>query len=496
MSRRFVAAVIGLSGTAGLLLGLVIAGSMTPQPAISSPAGGLGRDRPIAAAAPASPMASFADVAARVNPAVVNIDASSRGGGRQRRRSGPSFPSPRDPIGPTPDRERDGPRRGTGTGFIIDPAGHILTSQHVVEPADRLTVRLADGRSFRARRIGTDPDTDIALIKVDASEPLPFAPLGDSDRLRVGEWVMAIGNPLAYEHTATVGIVSFIGRKLFNASFDRYIQTDAGINLGNSGGPLINGRGEVVGINGAVSSRAANIGFAVPINQATEILPQLRADGRVRRGDIGVLVRDVDSDLRRSLQLRSVSGAFVQDVTPGSPGARAGLRAYDIIVAVDGAAVAGDEALIQLIASRRPGTVASLQVLRDNRAMTVAVKLAERPRSGAPAATTGRDVSPGLSWKVGGLGLKVRELDAETVARSRLPDGLAGVMVSRVEPISPAADAEIAVGHVLLEINRQPVRTLQEYERVVGGVRGGDILALYVYRPELMQRTLHTVRLD
>ena len=170
-------------------------------------------------------------------------------------------------------------------------------------------VRLTDGRNLRGERIGSDPDTDIALIKVESPNPLPFAPLGNSDALRVGEWVLAIGNPLAYEHTVTVGVVSAIGRKLFDTSLDRYIQTDAAINFGNSGGPLINAGGEVIGINAAISSRAANIGFAVPINQARLILPQLLDKGHVSRGYIGVALRDVDADLQRSLALKSGSGA-------------------------------------------------------------------------------------------------------------------------------------------------------------------------------------------
>ena len=234
----------------------------------------------------------------------------------------------------------------------------------MIERAERIMVKLSDGRSMRARVIGSDPDTDIALIKVDSPRPLVHAQLGDSDTLRVGEWVLAIGNPLAYEHTVTVGVVSFIGRKLFDSSLDRYIQTDAAINFGNSGGPLINARGEVIGINSAISSRAANIGFAVPINQASAILPQLRESGRVSRGYIGVALRDVDPDLQRSLKLKSSDGALVQDVTAGSPGARAGIRTYDLIVAVDGAAVDGNDQLIQLIASRQPGTTATLQIVQ------------------------------------------------------------------------------------------------------------------------------------
>ena len=376
MTRRFLAVTVCLTATVAFLVGLVVAGTMTPAPALSAP-----EPRPVVARTPAavivSPGAtSFADVAERLNPAVVNIDATARGDGRARRRFSTPPPEGRDPLEP---QDRDGPRRGAGTGFVIDPAGYILTNHHVIDGADRIMVRLTDGRALRAERVGSDPDTDIALIKVESPRPLAVAPLGDSDTLRVGEWVLAIGNPLAYEHTVTVGVVSFIGRKLFDSSLDRYIQTDAAINFGNSGGPLINARGEVIGINAAISSRAANIGFAVPINQASAILPQLRDKGRVSRGYMGVMLRDVDPDLQRALGLKSSSGALVQDVTPGSPGARAGIRTYDLIVAVDGRPIESNDALIELIAAREPGTAATIQLLRDGRAVNVPVKLAERP---------------------------------------------------------------------------------------------------------------------
>ena len=211
------------------------------------------------------------------------------------------------------------PRRGTGSGVIIEADGYILTNHHVIERAERILVKLADGRTLRAEVVGSDPDTDIALLKVDGKGRLPAAPLGDSDTLRVGEWVCAIGNPLAYEHTVTVGVVSYIGRKLFDKSLDNYIQTDAAINFGNSGGPLINTRGEVIGINTAISSRASNIGFAVPVNQARSVLPQLKQFGRVARGYIGVALKDVDPDLQRSLNLGRARGALVQDVTGAPP---------------------------------------------------------------------------------------------------------------------------------------------------------------------------------
>ncbi len=235
------------------------------EPAAAAPA----LNRP---AAHAAGLVNFADVAESLNPAVVNIEATTRAGSRRRRGS---EPSPFDDTNPAP----QGPsavRPQSGSGFVIEADGQILTNYHVIQNAERIMVKFSDGRSLQARVLGIDPDTDIALIKVDARN-LPVAPMGDSETLRVGEWVCAIGNPLAYEHTVTVGVVSYLGRKLFDSSLDNYIQTDAAINFGNSGGPLINGRGEVVGINSAISQRASNIGFAVPINEARSILPQLRS---------------------------------------------------------------------------------------------------------------------------------------------------------------------------------------------------------------------------
>ncbi len=512
MTRRFLVVTVSLAATVAFLIGLMVAGTMTPAPAMSAttasttpstttwsattvsagapPRRAPALDRATVSAFPGG--GSFADIAERLNPAVVSINATSRGEVGRRPAQPPGQP---EPFLQQPQRDQSGPRRGAGTGFVIDPGGFILTNHHVIDGADRIMVQLTDGRTLKAERIGSDPDTDIALIKVDSPGALPFATLGDSDGLRVGEWVVAIGNPLAYEHTVTVGVVSFIGRKLFDTSLDRYIQTDAAINFGNSGGPLINTRGEVIGINAAISSRASNIGFAVPINQASAILPQLRDSGRVSRGYIGVMLRDVDPDLQRALGLPSAEGALVQDVTPGSPGARAGLRTYDVITAVDGRSIDGDDTLIQMIAARSPGSATTVQVLRDGRALNVTLKLAERPqRDRGEGGAVGQPQPPSRRGPL--LGLSVRDVDARSVVRYRLPAGTRGVVVSRVEPMSPAFDADIERGHVLFEINRQPVQDIDNYRRLTGTASPGDVLSMYLYKPEIDQRALETLKID
>jgi serine protease Do len=484
MSRRFAVVTVSLAVVSAFLVGLIVAGSHLPTSARSREA-----VRTVAARAPAilPGAVNFADIAERLNPAVVNIDATSRG---HLPEGHPPIPesSPGNPHG------ADVPRRGTGSGFIIDPQGYILTNEHVIDRADRITVKLSDGRSLRARLIGADVDTDIALIKVEPTTPLSVAPLGDSDSLRVGEWVCAIGNPLAYEHSVTVGVVSYIGRKLFDRSLDNYIQTDAAINFGNSGGPLINSRGEVIGINAAISSRASNIGFAVPVNQATAILPQLRERGRVSRGFIGVALKDVDPDLQRSLGLPTSRGALVQDVTPGSPGERADLRPYDLIVGVDGVAVASNDELIRRVSAQPPGQVVRLDVLRDKTTVGVPVRLGERP--GRDAAAESAAPPPRPAALPGTLGLGVKELDREFRDRHRVPAAVHGVVVTRVEPMSPAFDADIERGVVVLEVNRRGVATVADFERATRGARPGDVLAFYLYSPEQDQRTLRAVRID
>ena len=501
MSKRFTFVTVALSTVVAFLIGLIIAGEFTPSTIVAvapgtAPRVGAGLRTTGFPALPS--VVNFADVAERINAAVVNIDSMSKSKGDTREPQR-FFRRGDGPIEGPSSRDLDIPRQGAGSGFVIDRQGYILTNHHVVDGAERITVTLADGRTFRAEVAGTDPAIDVALLKIAGSHDLPEAPLGNSDELRVGEWVCAIGNPLGYVHSVTVGVVSFIGRKLFDPSLDDYIQTDAAINFGNSGGPLINSRGEVIGINSAISSRASNIGFAVPINQAVGILPQLKTTGRVSRGYMGVLLTDVTPALQRSLGLNTAHGVLVQDVKDGSPAERAGLHTYDVILEVEGREIATNEELIREISSRQPGTTARLGVMRDARRLTLPVKLAERPARDEPDrdALDSR-VRPRVPEPVPEvpLGLSVREMDRGFIGRLDVPETVHGVVVSRVDPTGAAFSASIRRGFVVMEINRKPIRSVADYHRLVGAAKTGEILAVYCYDPTLGQRALVTVTVE
>lgn len=483
--RRFTILTVALASTVAFLVGLILAGQFTPTPVVTSAPGRapLTPDFPVPAGVPSSGVANFADVAERINAAVVNIDATSSKTAARRR--GPSDP-PKDFYPPG--------SGGAGSGFIIDRNGFILTNHHVIDSAERITVTLADGRTFRGEIVGSDPAIDVALLKISGARDLPEAPLGDSSDLRVGEWVCAIGNPLGYVHSVTVGVVSFIGRKLFDVSLDDYIQTDAAINFGNSGGPLINARGQVIGINSAVSSKTSSIGFAVPINQAVAILPQLKANGRVSRGFMGVLLTDVTPALQAALGLSVSRGALVQDFTAESPAERAGVRIYDVIVDVDGQDIASNEDLIRNIAARQPGSVVKMQLARDGRRMTVPVRLTERPQPNDDA-----DLLPGARPErvepappEMPLGLTVRELEATYAARLEIPQSVQGVVITRVDPTGASFSSAVRRGYVITEINRRPVRSVGDFHRVMGAIKRGDPLALYYFDPTDGQRRLVT----
>lgn len=489
MTRGALTAILALTATVGVLVGMLVRLVSAPQersvsvpvPSEIGPGDAQAAleaiDRAVwPGTAPGVPVLDVPGIAARVNPAVVSIDA------RVRRRR--------------PRGDDDQPRRGTGTGFVFDSSGLILTNHHVVEDADRLTVELHDGRVLRGTVIGSDPDTDVAVVRVDAGRPLEAATLGNSDDVRVGDSVVAIGNPLAYEHTVTAGIVSFIGRKLFDSSLDHFIQTDAAIAMGNSGGPLIDARGRVIGITAAVSRQAASIGFAIPINQARDIVPQLISQGRVSRGFMGITLRDVDPDLREALALPDRPGALIQDVTAGSPGARAGLRPYDLVTAVDAEGVASNDELIRTIALRSPGTATRLTVYRDGRTLDVPVKLAERPAREERSAAA---PTPPAGERAAGppeVGLSLIEITDENAHRFDVPPGVVGLLVQRVEPLSEAFDAGIRRGQILLELNRRPVQRVSGFRQQLDAARRVGVVAVLTLDPEDGQRLIRTLRVD
>jgi serine protease Do len=491
--RRFTVITVGLTSIIAFLVGLILAGQFTPTSVVTTAPRYSPDPLPIRPAVlPASGTASFADVAERINAAVVNIDATSN-----RTLSSNSQRFLRRAPDDTP-REFDMPSRGAGSGFIIDSDGFVLTNHHVIDNAERITVTLADGRAFRAEVVGTDPAIDVALLKIPGARDLPEAPHGNSDDLRVGEWVCAIGNPLGYVHSVTVGVVSFIGRKLFDVSLDDYIQTDAAINFGNSGGPLINSRGQVIGINAAVSSRTSSIGFAVPINQAVAILPQLRATGRVSRGFMGVMLTDVTPALQRALSLSVARGALVQDFTEDSPAQRAGLRVYDVVVDVEGQDIASNEDLIRYVSAQQPGAVIRVQVSRDGKPLTLPVRLVERPRASSKddevlPGSRDRNAPPAPQTR---LGLTVRGRGDAFGGGRELPDSVRGVWVAKVDPTGEAFAAQIRPKVVITEINRHLIRSVADYDRIINAARPGDVLAVYLYDPNLAQRTLVTITVE
>jgi len=407
---------------------------------------------------------SFADIVQRVNPAVVHVDVIEKDGSNAH-----------EGVEDAP--ELDVPRRGEGSGFIVDSTGYILTNHHLVPGPARIRVRLADKRELPASLVGSDPSTDLALLKVDARD-LPVVPLGDSDRVRVGEWVCAIGNPLHFDHTVTVGVVSSKGRKIFNASFDAYIQTDAAINPGNSGGPLINVSGEAVGINAAVSSEGQGIGFAVPINLARAVLDQLRTSGHVSRGYLGIQLHELDPDLQKLLGLKEPRGALVLEVVPGSAGQTAGLRRYDVVTGVSGQPVEDGDQLVRTIAGLKPGSPVTLSVFRDGKTLSLEAKLTERaPEDAAPPP---RPAADSVSVKGDALGLVVGDLGPK--AKKDLPVDKVGAVVKDVLGVDPGTDA-LDQGDIIVEVNRKATPNAAAYKHLVATLSSGETAWLYVYRP-------------
>jgi serine protease Do len=427
----------------------------------------------------------FAALTERLSQTVVNISTTSQPEKQPTSPFGPQGnPNPHEfwePFerwfgGPLP--RRPFRERSLGSGFIINRDGFILTNNHVVENADEIVVRLSDEKEYNAKIIGRDPKTDIAVIKIESDSSLTPVAMGDSDALRVGEWVMAIGNPFGLEHTVTAGIVSAKGRFIGQTSYDQFIQTDVAINPGNSGGPLINLEGEVVGINTAIFSRTGGsigIGFAIPINLAKELLPELEEKGRVTRGWLGVLIQKVTPEIAETLGLEDARGALVADVMKDGPAAEAGIEVGDVIIEFDGHAVKDSNELPLMVARTKVGMTVGVQVIRNGKESSLSVRIAELKEEGEEVATgeTGSD-----------HGLTVQPLTPEIADSLGLGDDIEGVVVSSVEPGSSAEDAGLRRGDVILEVNRQPVKDLRSYRQAMKGVAEGKSILLLVRRGE------------
>jgi len=365
-----------------------------------------------------------------------------------------------------------------GSGFIIDSDGSILTNNHVVENAQKIVVRLSgDEQDYEAKVVGRDPKTDIAIIKINAKTNLLAATLGDSDRLEVGEWVVAIGNPFGLDGTVTSGIVSAKGRhNITQGAYDNFIQTDASINPGNSGGPLINLRGEVVGINTAIFSRTGvniGIGFAIPVNLVKELLPQLRGKGKVTRGYLGVLIQKVTPDIAESLGMDKGYGALVANVSKDGPADKAGVKVGDVIVEFDGKEVK-DSGDLPIVVARTPvDKKVRMKVLRDKKVVTLTVAVGELKEEEVVAAVPDK----------GELGMTVQKLTPQ-IAESLGLDKTEGVVVTAVEPGSAADEAGIRRGDVIVEVDRKPIRSLDEYKKTVAAIRKGKGVLFLVRRGE------------
>jgi serine protease Do len=512
---------LALIAAASIIFGMALAGGLNLT--LPGRADG-GDDRPLHAAAraqmaagqaaPATVPATFADIAERVNPAVVSITSTEtvspkpKGRGRQPQFRGDPFEfffGPRrfhEQQPEEPHMEQSG-----GSGFLISDDGYILTNYHVVEDATRIKVNLSgDKRDYIADVVGADQGTDLALIKIKVSSKLPYLALGDSEALRVGDWVLAVGNPLTYEHTVTVGVVSAKGRFLPNLSrdwsLDNFIQTDAAINFGNSGGPLVNLRGEVVGVNTAISSVGQGIGFAVPINIARDIMDQLRSKGKVARGYLGISLGEISPDEQEAWGLKDDKGALVQEVKPGLPADQAGVKRGDVIVAVDGSHVEGRNEVVRLISSKEPGSSVKLTVLRNGKEVNLTAKLADRAANLPQYSGGGAEGEEGegrVEPNEKKLGIEVDDLTPQVLDQLGLPKDTTGVYVRDISKVSEAYEKGIDEGTVIAEVNRVPIKSVAEYRREIRKVKEGGLVVFYALSPsgrgEFVSRYV-TVRLE
>jgi serine protease Do len=432
--------------------------------------------------------ADFSALAEGARPGVVNIRTvrTIEGGGPVFKHffGGPfGNENPFEHFGPgSKGPQRKFKQQSLGSGFILDREGHVVTNNHVVANADKIKVKLANGKEFDAQVVGRDPNTDLALIKIKGSNGLTPLPLGDSEALRVGSWVLAIGSPFGLEQTVTTGIVSAKGRVIGAGPYDDFIQTDASINPGNSGGPLLNMKGEVIGINTAIFSRGGGnvgVGFAIPVNMANGIIAQLKEDGEVTRGWLGVGIQNLTPELAEYYGLEDDKGALVTQVFDGDPAEKAGIRKGDVITAVEGKRVTSSRELSQEIAASKVGEKVSVALLREGRERTVEVELTKRQESRLSL----RDPAGGSGDENGDLGLKLSELTPDTARRLGLEANEKGVVVTGVDPDGKGANAGIAPGDLIKEINREPTRSLKDYRMQMAEVDPGEKVKILIKRP-------------
>jgi len=437
----------------------------------------------LATSASAADLPNFVNLAKKAGPGVVNISTEREvsspvmgmfdipGMERFFEQFGGPFSQQRRQGQPAPKRKSS----ALGSGFIISADGYIVTNNHVVEGADKVTVNFGDSKSegLPAKIVGTDSETDLALLKVESSKPLPVLAFGDSDAMEVGEWVVAIGNPFGLSNTVTAGILSAKGRDIHSGPFDNFLQTDASINPGNSGGPLLNMAGEVIGINTAITANGQGIGFAIPSNLAEKVIKDLREGKKVSRGWLGVTIQDVNEDVAKALGLKDAKGALIGSTMPGEPADKAGLRAGDVIIRVDNADVSNASELTRSVAGLKPGTKAEVTVLRDGKEMKFSVTLGERAShmgAGQGGQSEGSD-----------LGVSIKPLTPEDARSLQLNADVKGLLIVNVANGSPAAEAGLRNGDVILSANLKPVTTAGELSSIIqkeGRKRGALMLQI------------------
>lgn len=421
---------------------------------------------------------SFAGLVKKLKPSVVNISTT----GAIEEREPFQFQSPfgkEHPFGEFFEKFfRDIPQhgfrqRGLGSGFIISPDGYVVTNNHVIEKAQDVEVVLEDGEKYQAEIVGKDPKTDIALLKIAAGKKLPTVALGNSEKLEIGDWVVAIGNPFGLGHTVTAGIVSAKGRALGLGNYDDFIQTDASINPGNSGGPLFNMKGKVVGVNTAIIAGGQGIGFAIPIDIANRIVNQLKNKGKVVRGWLGVLVQDITPEIAEGMKLQGVEGALVADITAGGPAQKAGIKRGDIVVGFNGRKIAKVSELTNMVAFTAPGTQVELDLLRNGNRNDVAVRLGELPEEETASKNAGDFTEK--------LGLTVKEINPQTASRFNVEEET-GVIVTEVAPGSIAQESGFQTGDVVIEINKKSVKDINDYRKAVEALEKGKSALFLVKR--------------